>query len=82
LGISNIIPLLYGTAGNMKNTRPGIAIATISATGHLGFLVGPPLVGFLADWIGLTYALGIFAVFMAQVASMGRWVERQTHTAP
>ncbi len=78
LGISNVIPLLYGTAGNMKNTRPGVGIATVSATGHLGFLVGPPLVGFLADWIGLAYALGIFAVFMALVASMGRWVERQT----
>jgi MFS family permease len=80
LGISNVIPLLYSTAGNMKNTRPGVGIATVSATGHLGFLVGPPLVGFLADWISLTYALGIFAVFMAFVASMGKWVERQTGT--
>jgi MFS family permease len=77
LGISNVIPLLYGTAGNMKAVRPGVGIATVSATGHLGFLVGPPLVGFLADWITLTYALGIFAVFMAFVASMGKWVERQ-----
>lgn len=78
LGVSNVIPLLYGTAGNMKNVQPGIGIATVSALGHLGFLVGPPLIGFLADWTGLAFALGIFILFMAFVAAMGRWVERQT----
>lgn len=78
LGISNVIPLLFGTAGNMKNVQPGIGIATASAIGHIGFLVGPPLVGFLADGIGLALALGIFIFFMAFVASMGKWVERQT----
>lgn len=78
LGISNVIPLLYGTAGNMKNVRPGIGIATVSALGHLGFLVGPPAIGFLADWTGLAFALGIFILFMILVAVMGKWVENQT----
>jgi MFS family permease len=78
LGISNVIPLLYSVAGNVKNVRAGVGIATVSATGHLGFLVGPPLVGFLADWIGLTQALGIFFIFMAGIALSAKWVERQT----
>jgi MFS family permease len=78
LGLSNVIPLLYGAAGNMKNVRTGIGIATVSALGNMGFMVGPPLVGLLADWTGLAAALGIFVVFMALVASTGKWVERQT----
>ncbi len=77
LGISNVIPLLYSTAGNIRDMRPGAGIATVSATGHLGFLVGPPLVGFLADWMGLTLALGMFLVFMAGIALSAKWVERQ-----
>jgi MFS family permease len=78
LGVSNVIPLLYGAAGNMKNVQPGIGIATVSALGHLGFLIGPPAIGFLADWTGLAFALGIFILFMALVALMGKWVENQT----
>jgi MFS family permease len=80
LGVSNVIPLLFGTAGNIKNVPPGVGIATASALGHLGFLVGPPLVGFLADEIGLAYAFGIFVVFMGLVAVLGGWVQRQTDT--
>ncbi|HEX5055101.1 MAG TPA: MFS transporter [Gammaproteobacteria bacterium] len=80
-GVSNVIPLLFGTAGNIKNVPPGVGIATASALGHMGFLVGPPLVGFLADGIGLAYALGIFVIFMGLVAALGGWVERQTDTA-
>lgn len=76
-GLSNIIPLLFSAAGNIKNVQPGVGIATVSGTGYIGFLVGPPLVGFLADRIGLTYALGMFVILMVFVVSAGKWVEHQ-----
>lgn len=79
LGVSNIIPLLYGAAGNLKDVSSSAGLATVTTTGHFGFLVGPPLIGFLADWIGLRLAFGIFVVFMAFIACLGKWVERQTN---
>ena len=56
-GVSTIVPLLYSTVGkaNLKVSK-GIAIATVSSIGFLGFLMGPPLIGYIAQLAGLQYS--------------------------
>lgn len=71
LGISTIVPLIYSQAGNQKNIEPAIAIAGVSTIAYIGFLIGPVLIGYLADFLNLQYALvllillGLLASFVA-----------------
>jgi MFS family permease len=56
-GVSTIIPMLYSTVGkaNLKVSK-GIAIATVSSIAFLGFVVGPVLIGYIAQLAGLQYS--------------------------
>ena len=38
---------------------PGAGIATVTGIGYIGFLVGPPTIGFLSQLFTLRYALGV-----------------------
>lgn len=78
LGLSNLIPVMFSGAGRLPGTSPGVAIAAVSTTGFGGFLAGPPLVGFLADHIGLPGALGLLVLFLGIVATGGRLVRAPT----
>lgn len=61
-GVSSIIPLMYSTAGKVKEVASGIAIATVSGIGFFGFLMGPPLIGYIAQLAGLQYSFAVIAV--------------------
>ncbi len=56
-GVSTIIPLLYSTVGKAElKVSKGMAIATVSSISFLGFLMGPPLIGYIAQLAGLQYS--------------------------
>ncbi|MCB0628762.1 MAG: hypothetical protein KDD15_03495, partial [Lewinella sp.] len=57
LGLSTIVPIAYSTAGNTPGMEPGVGISMVTTVGYSGFLFGPPIIGFLADWMGLRIAL-------------------------
>jgi MFS family permease len=79
LGVSNLIPVLLSAAGRMTGTSPGVGIAAVSTAGFSGFLVGPPLVGFLTDQLGLPLALGGLAIALSLVAASGALVRPAPH---
>jgi len=62
LGVSSIIPLMISTAGKIKEVPSGIAIATVAGVGFFGFLMGPPLIGYIAQLAGLQYSFAVIAV--------------------
>jgi MFS family permease len=68
-GIANLVPLLFSLAA--KRAGGGIEQATSSvfATGYLGFLIGPPLVGFISSRTTLPIALTLLAGGLFVVAS-------------
>jgi predicted MFS family arabinose efflux permease len=66
LGMANVIPLLFSAAGRAGD--PGRALAAVATTGYLGFLAGPPMIGFAAEQAGLTAGLGMLGVMAALVA--------------
>ena len=70
LGLANIVPILFSAAGRTPGVAPGAAIAAVTTAGYSGFLAGPPMVGFAAEWLGLPGALGILAF---AVGSMAAW---------
>lgn len=61
IGSSAIIPLVYSLAGRSGKLSAGSALAAVSTIGFCGFLVGPPLIGFIAEFTGLQAAYGVIA---------------------
>lgn len=59
LGLATIVPIAYSTAGNAPGLAPGVGISMVTTIGYTGFLFGPPIIGFLADWQGLRLALAL-----------------------
>jgi HAD superfamily hydrolase (TIGR01509 family) len=72
LGVSNGVPLMFSAAGRQRGTPPGPAIAAVSSMGSLGFLAGPPLIGFAADAISLSWALASLTLGAAMVFALAR----------
>ena len=50
--------------------RPADAIAAVTTIGYGGFLLGPPLIGLLADRVGLGRALLVLLVLAAGIATL------------
>lgn len=61
-GIASVVPLSYSSAGRATSVSPGVALALVSTIGFLGFLLGPPLIGFLAQLFSLRTAFGLVAL--------------------
>ena len=57
LGVANGVPLMFSAAGRLPDVAPGPGIGAVSSMGSLGFLAGPPLLGFAADATSLPWAL-------------------------
>ncbi len=76
--ISAVIPLLFSAAGSMANKRfagsisPAEAVAMISGISYFGFIVGPPLMGFLADAITLRWAMLVPAFLAILISASSR----------
>ncbi|MFE5592814.1 MFS transporter [Streptomyces sp. NPDC056549] len=70
LGLANIFPVAVARAGAVAGPS---GVATASTLGYGGMLLGPPSIGFLADWFSLPVALTTVAVLAAGAAAMGYW---------
>jgi MFS family permease len=62
LGVASIIPLSYSIAGRSKLYAPSVALALVSTISFFGFLLGPPLIGFIADLFNLKTSFAMIAV--------------------
>jgi MFS family permease len=62
LGVSSVFPVVYIIAAKNKSMAPSAALAAVSSVGFTGFLLGPPIIGFVAQEIGLRLALVIVAI--------------------
>ncbi|OZD10377.1 hypothetical protein CH275_01510 [Rhodococcus sp. 06-235-1A] len=61
LALGPLFPLLIIEAGRRSHAGVAVATARVSAVGYGAYLAGPPLVGFLADHTGLTFAFVMVA---------------------
>ncbi|MFV0137504.1 MFS transporter [Streptomyces sp. HMX87] len=74
LGLANIFPVAVERAGALGG--PG-GVATASTLGYGGMLLGPPAIGFMADWFSLPAALTSVAA-LAAVAVLITCATRRT----
>jgi MFS family permease len=84
MGLSVIIPLVFGSGGHIPGISPGAGIATVTGLGYVGFIVGPPTIGFAAQAFTLRWAL-LFVVLCclgaAWLAGFMRGLETDEVTA-
>jgi MFS family permease len=64
-GFATIVPQVFTAAGRVPGFAPGPALAVVATTGYFGFLLGPPVIGFAAEWLGLRAALGLVVITSA-----------------
>ncbi|MEY4415505.1 MAG: hypothetical protein RIQ53_2798 [Pseudomonadota bacterium] len=75
-GLANMVPVIFMAASQVPGVPAARGIATVSALGYVGFVAGPPLVGFIAEGVSLTGALWVVVVAMAVLAFGARLVPR------
>ncbi len=68
LGLANIFPVAVARAGALAGPE---GVAAASTLGYGGMLLGPPAIGFLADWFSLPVALTTVAALAAGAALLG-----------
>lgn len=78
IGSSAIIPLVYSLAGRSGRLSPGAALAAVTTIGFCGFLVGPPLIGFIAEFTGLRAAYAVIASMGVIIIVLTMKIKRTT----
>ena len=61
-GVSSVVPIAFGLAGKSTNITASVALAAVSTIGFLGFLIGPPVIGFIAQLANLRLSFAVIAL--------------------
>lgn len=78
-GISSSVPICYSIAGRLGTIKASIALTIVSSISFFGFLVGPPVIGWLSEAVGLRIAISVAACFGLFIAFLSRKVETANH---
>ena len=55
--MATVVPAAYHGADNVAGLRPGTGLTVVTWLMRIGFLAAPPVVGAVADAVGLRYGL-------------------------
>jgi MFS family permease len=70
LALSAVVPIALSVAGGMLPERVGGASSVVTTVGYGGFLLGPILVGVLAEVLSLRLALGVVVIVGISIAAL------------
>ena len=70
LGVSTVIPTLYSIAGKHPTIPTGEALTAVSSVSFLGFLMGPPVIGHIAELFSLRFSFAFIGIFGFAIALM------------
>jgi len=82
-GLCMVIPMIYSEAGTIAINKfsgtiaPSEAVATVSGISYFGFVVGPPIMGYISEAITLRWAMLVPAALALAAAAGSRYVIRQ-----
>lgn len=79
-GVSCVVPLTLRMATMKTTMNSGPAITAVSTVGYMGFLVVPPIVGFLAEAAGMQWAFAVMALFGALITVLILQIKEATQT--
>jgi predicted MFS family arabinose efflux permease len=78
LGLSVLVPIVFGAVGHGSAAESGsesvtAAVAQFTTLSYLGYLLGPASIGWLAQGVGLTWALAAVLAVLGAVFGFARW---------
>lgn len=62
LGLAAVYPLVFSAAGNHPTLSRGRAVAGVATLGYSGFLAGPPVLGWIAEFTSLRTIMALLVV--------------------
>jgi MFS family permease len=72
VGLANCVPLIFSAAARQSEAGFGRGIAAVASAGYFGLFAGPPIIGSIAQVIGLQKALLLVAVLLLLTLFMSR----------
>ena len=82
LGICPAIPLAFTAAASHDPTSSGVAVARVNVFNYVGFVVGAPLIGGIAQGIGLRWAFAALVPVLLVVPLLARFFRVAPHPIP
>jgi predicted MFS family arabinose efflux permease len=73
-GVSCVVPFVFSLAGKIPMSNPGPALASISSIGYLGFLLVPPMIGYVAQLSSLRISFAVIACMGVLIIRLSRKV--------
>lgn len=67
IGVANTVPLMFSAAGRVQGTSPNVSLTIVTTFGYTGILLGPSLIGIVADMTSLSFALSCIAAMLILV---------------
>ncbi|MBR9999210.1 MAG: MFS transporter [Cyclobacteriaceae bacterium] len=74
LGFSCLIPAVYIAASRMPGRVPGASLAAVAGFGYFGLLIGPPVIGMIAEFLGLRAGLSVVVMLLLFVIILSGYV--------
>jgi MFS family permease len=74
-GVSCVVPFIFSLAGKIPMSNPGPALASISSIGYLGFLLVPPMIGYVAQSTSLRVSFAIIASMGLLIIALTRKIQ-------
>lgn len=73
-GLSCVFPLVLSATVHVRRIPIGAGIATVSVMGYCGFLIGPPMIGFISEAFSLRGGFGLVGVLGLVILILSRVV--------
>ncbi|OWV82395.1 MFS transporter [Rhizobium sp. R634] len=71
IGVANLVPAVFAAAGHLGGDSAGRAMSIATTMGYSGLLLGPALLGFVAEHSSLTTSFGVITAGFVLVAVVG-----------
>ncbi|MDA8436170.1 MAG: MFS transporter [Actinomycetales bacterium] len=82
LAICPAIPLAFTAAASHDKTSSGVAVARVNVFNYVGFVVGAPLIGGIAEGASLRWAFAALVPVLLVVPLLASWFRIAPHEAP
>ncbi len=76
-GVSSVVPTCYSLAARSRRMPSGMAIAVVSTIGFFGFLLFPPLIGYIAEISSLRFSFAMMGCVGVMVTLLSPFLRKR-----
>lgn len=77
VGLALLMPMAFSRAASQSDQPSGTAIASVATLGYGGMLLGPPILGFLADRLSFQLSFGFLAMLALVIIVLSGYLKQK-----